>query len=532
MTSFRCFLAAVVGVAILAVGEGLQCLQCTGVSFPQDCTTVVNCSDHYQCFTDFYVTEQGFLYYDLGCRIEDTCRVLNGRKRTVTQPVKRQFENLHLCEECCTKEFCNRQGCPDKTVNMVNGTVCFNCPDAASPGTCEKVDVCNYDETCLATLVLTELFQERYQRRCEKKHVCQDSVGGQFHGHPKSLPIAFGKRQFQFPITECQYCCDDNFCNNKECVKGMPTTKQPSTTTTHKITTHRTTHPSTHPTTHITVHKTQPTTTTTAKPTHRTHPTTTTTHKTHPTTTTTHKTHPTTTTTKATTTTTHKTTTTRLTTTTTIPVCGPKAADIVFVLDASESLSHDDFEIEKDFVYNFTKKFKIGRDNVQFGCITFGDTVRNDFYLNTYHDRNQLLQKIQSLTFLMSGTNTADALKFVRENAFSHSHGGRHSASRIVVVLTDGKSKDTNKTIAEAKQLQHQATVHAIGIGSLVNTQELSAIDSNGKPGTVSGFDVLHTMGDYLMDIACPGSHTGTHGHSGTHGHDGTHGQPVSVLVG
>lgn len=24
-----------------------------------------------QCFTDFYVTEQGFLYYDLGCRIED-----------------------------------------------------------------------------------------------------------------------------------------------------------------------------------------------------------------------------------------------------------------------------------------------------------------------------------------------------------------------------------------------------------------------------------------------------------------------------
>ncbi|XP_062620561.1 uncharacterized protein LOC134282129 isoform X2 [Saccostrea cucullata] len=107
-----------------------------------------------------------------------------------------------------------------EAVNMVNGTVCFNCPDTASPGTCEKVIVCNYDETCLARLVLTELFQERYQLRCEKKHVCQDSVGRQFHGHPKSLLVAFGKRQFQFPLTECQYCCDDNFCNNKECVKG------------------------------------------------------------------------------------------------------------------------------------------------------------------------------------------------------------------------------------------------------------------------------------------------------------------------
>ncbi|XP_048776689.1 uncharacterized protein LOC125680924 isoform X2 [Ostrea edulis] len=537
MANYRVVLVAVLGVTIVAVGEGLQCMQCTGVSEPQDCITSVNCSDKYQCFTDFYVTEQGFVYYDLGCRIEDTCTVLNGRKRAIPKPAKRQFENLHLCEECCSTDFCNRQGCPDNTVNLVNNTVCFNCPDAANPGTCVKADVCNYDETCLATLVLTEMFQERYHLRCEKKQVCDSSVGGQFHGHPKSASMVFGKRQFHFPITECQYCCDTSFCNNKECVKGMPsttaattTTTKPPTTTTHKTTTtkpttttHKTT--TTHPTTKPTTTTRKPTTTTT-KPTtttrkHTTKPTTTTRkHTTKPTTTTTttHRTPPPTTTT-------HKTTTTRLTTTTTIPVCGPKAADIIFVLDASESLSSDDFEIEKQFVYNFTKRFKIGSDNVQFGSVTIGDTVRNDFYLNTYRDREQLLRKIKSLTFLMSGTNTAGALKFVNDNAFSHSHGGRHSASRIVVVLTDGKSKETNKTIAEAHKLQHHATVHAIGIGDLVNTEELAAIDSNGKPGTVSGFDVLHTMGDYLMEIACPGSTHGTHGHH-------SHSNPSSVLVG
>lgn len=150
-----------------------------------------------------------------------------------------------------------------------------------------------------------------------------------------------------------------------------------------------------------------------------------------------------------------------------IPVCGPKSADIIFALDASESLTAADFEIEKEFVYNFTKQFKIGRDNVQFGAITIADQPHPDFYLNTYHDRRHLLDKIQSLVFLQSGTNTADTLKIIHDEMFKGGHGGRHSASRIVVVLTDGMSKDTNRTREEAHNLQKVATVHAIGIGSI-----------------------------------------------------------------
>lgn len=108
-------------------------------------------------------------------------------------------------------------------------------------------------QICIAALVLTELFQERYQLRCEKKHVgsicdnktltaticnfiftktpyyaniislqiCDRSVGGQFYGQPsRTPPLALGRRQIQFPLTECQYCCDSSFCNNKACVKG------------------------------------------------------------------------------------------------------------------------------------------------------------------------------------------------------------------------------------------------------------------------------------------------------------------------
>lgn len=203
------------------ITNGLQCMQCTGVSSPEDCLTKVTCSDLYQCFTDFYVTEQGFLYYDLGCRIDQLCQVLSGQHTRALLVEKRQFTNLHLCEECCTTDFCNRQGCPENSVTRVNNTLCFNCQDANNPAKCDTVDVCNHDEICLAALVLTESFQERYQLRCEKKHICDRLVGGQFYGQPnQTLPIALGRRQIQFPLTECQYCCESSFCNNKVCVRG------------------------------------------------------------------------------------------------------------------------------------------------------------------------------------------------------------------------------------------------------------------------------------------------------------------------
>lgn len=38
-----------------------------------------------------------------------------------------------------------------------------------------------------------------------------------------------------------------------------------------------------------------------------------------------------------------------------ILVCGFKVVDIIFVLDVLESLIVVDFEIEKEFVYNFIK---------------------------------------------------------------------------------------------------------------------------------------------------------------------------------
>ncbi|XP_069119207.1 cartilage matrix protein-like [Argopecten irradians] len=197
-------------------------------------------------------------------------------------------------------------------------------------------------------------------------------------------------------------------------------------------------------------------------------------------------------------------TTTPTTTTTVKPECGPKPADIVFVLDSSESEKQENFTKQINFVYNFAKRFEISPTNVQFSTVTFSSAIRNDFYLNTYNHRGEVLHAIQNLQYMGAGTNTSLALKFVRENSFLPAHGGRQNATHIVIVITDGQSADPTATAHEAAVLKKTVDkVFAIGIGDKLDTNELSTIASDHHPLTVTNFDLLHTIQQSLENAAC-----------------------------
>ncbi|XP_062602572.1 collagen alpha-3(VI) chain-like [Saccostrea cucullata] len=200
------------------------------------------------------------------------------------------------------------------------------------------------------------------------------------------------------------------------------------------------------------------------------------------------------------------TTTTTMPTTTVKQACGQKPADIVFLLDASESEKAEGFAQELQFVYNFARKFHIGSDNVQFGAVTFSSEIRNDFYLNTYRNRHDLLNAIQKIAYMQGGTNTSFGIQFVRENSFKPQNGARANATKIVIVITDGQSADPAATKHEAQLLHRQGVqVYAVGVGSEVDNAELKAISSNGTPILVGDFSLLHDIQTSLETAACHG---------------------------
>ncbi|XP_071154138.1 uncharacterized protein [Mytilus edulis] len=249
----------------------VECMSCDRVAEPHDCENVVTCAEHEQCVTDFYITPQGHVFYDLKCASNRVCDALN---KFGKREVKRQDDNLYICQQCCTSNRCNEYGCGDQ--NKLNRTICYSCNDVVHPSKCDTVSVCDIDKECYTKEFVNDMFNTRYEMGCEHKEMCKKMMGKEslLAGHPKAKKQIIGGID-NFDV--CYYCCDDDFCNKKECEKGHPSTQhniQTSTIPTTVTTTQATQPP---PTTTTTKRTPPPTTPTTTKPTPP--PTTTTTTK-------------------------------------------------------------------------------------------------------------------------------------------------------------------------------------------------------------------------------------------------------------
>lgn len=192
--------------------------------------------------------------------------------------------------------------------------------------------------------------------------------------------------------------------------------------------------------------------------------------------------------------------------------CGNKPADIVFLLDASNSIWTPDLRRQINFVENITSMFEIGKNTTRVGVGSYSTWVNTEINLNDYYDKEELLAAIRNLRprrgFL---TSTAAALRHMRTRMFKHKHGGRNdpSVAKVAILLTDGKSTQRMKTVFEALRAKRQ-NIHAfsIGIGSKTNPSELKMIAS--PPFTqnyfhVNNFAALDSIRKELAVRTCKG---------------------------
>lgn len=161
-------------------------------------------------------------------------------------------------------------------------------------------------------------------------------------------------------------------------------------------------------------------------------------------------------------------------------------SDVVFVIDRSGSIYYEDYYEAIDFVYNITKWLTIGSstDQLQISVVTFSTYVTEEFSLQQYSDKTDLLNAIETLksTSPNGQTNTHDALEFCSNTALTSGRGARPGVPQAIVILTDGVSTRTSETQRQAGILQNNGVeMYAIGIGSAVSSSsaELQAIASD-----------------------------------------------------
>ncbi|XP_024140476.1 integrin alpha-M [Oryzias melastigma] len=153
-----------------------------------------------------------------------------------------------------------------------------------------------------------------------------------------------------------------------------------------------------------------------------------------------------------------------------LPEC--TQADIAFLLDGSGSVDSRDFEKMKTFVINLISSLQ-GED-VKFAVTQFSTNHRTYFNFATYSPTNWW-SAVNAIRQQGGGTNTATAILNVVQEVFSRS--GRPNANKILIVITDGESYDTEKLPSAINRANSRNIVrYAIGVG-----RAFSSSSSRGK---------------------------------------------------
>ena len=111
-------------------------------------------------------------------------------------------------------------------------------------------------------------------------------------------------------------------------------------------------------------------------------------------------------------------------------------ADIVFLIDASDSSTTTDFDRTVDFVRGIASKLDIGSTKTRVGVATITDSGESPVYLSGFSDKQYLLNAIDTGVTYRGGTGAfARSLQRVRTDQLSPGNGARDKIPDVLVIV-------------------------------------------------------------------------------------------------
>lgn len=167
-------------------------------------------------------------------------------------------------------------------------------------------------------------------------------------------------------------------------------------------------------------------------------------------------------------------------------------ADVIFLVDGSQSTDHMDFLKIKGFMSTAVSKFAIDKNSVQVGVVQFSSYSKTELALNKSSDKSQILQvindmqqleqPIKNMKHLGEGSKAGAALRFVSQYFEPRGlfQGGCSKAPQFLIVIMSGRSVDD--VSQPAQDLRNKGvTIYSIGVADSNSTQltEISGTGNN-----------------------------------------------------
>lgn len=143
--------------------------------------------------------------------------------------------------------------------------------------------------------------------------------------------------------------------------------------------------------------------------------------------------------------------------------------ELVFVIDSSESVGPENYEIVKDFVNALVDRVTVGRNATRIGLVLYSLEVKLVFNLARYSNKQDIKQAISSIPYMGEGTYTGTAIRKATQEAF---YSARPGVSKVAIVITDGQTDKREPVKLDiAVREAHAANIEMFALG-IVNTSD------------------------------------------------------------
>ncbi|KAA0713301.1 Collagen alpha-1(XXVIII) chain [Triplophysa tibetana] len=180
--------------------------------------------------------------------------------------------------------------------------------------------------------------------------------------------------------------------------------------------------------------------------------------------------------------------------------CKERPMELVFVIDSSESVGPENFEIIKDFVAALVDRLTVGRNATRVGLILYSLEVQLVFDLARYNTKQDVKQAIRRILYIGEGTYTGTAIRKATQEAF---YSARKGVRKVAIVITDGQTDKREPVKLDIAVREAHATnieMYALGIVNASDPtqneflQELNLIASDPDSEHLYNIDDFNTL--------------------------------------
>ncbi|KAM3596611.1 uncharacterized protein V6R79_017933 [Siganus canaliculatus] len=191
--------------------------------------------------------------------------------------------------------------------------------------------------------------------------------------------------------------------------------------------------------------------------------------------------------------------------------CRASPLELVFVIDSSESVGPENFELLKDFVNALIDRVTVGRDASRIGVVLYSHMDMVVVSLQQQFSHDAIKAAVRKMPYLGEGTFTGSAIH--RANQLFRA--ARPGVRKVAVVLTDGQADPRDVMqfeVTAAEAHEEGIEVFAIGVGNKTDLfyeafrAEMNVIASDPNEEHVyliDDFRTLPTLESKLLSQIC-----------------------------